>query len=159
MSIIMEAVTGIRTIRGELNLSPARELRVFIKTLGKDPAEVLERNMTYLERLAKADVVEVGESVKKPKGSAAQVKSSLEVYVPLEGLLNIDLEIDRLKKEETKVDQDLAFLDKKLLNEDFLKRAPEDVVLKEKEKHEECLRKKERVREHIKKLYEAGGKK
>jgi len=158
MSIIMEAVTGIRTIRGELNLSPARELRVFIKTLGKDPAEVLGRNMTYLERLAKADVVEVGESVKKPKGSAAQVKSSLEVYVPLEGLLNIDLEIDRLKKEETKVDQALVFLDKKLLNEDFLKRAPEDVVLKEKEKHEECLKKKERIREHIKKLYEAGGK-
>ena len=158
MSIIMEAVTGIRTIRGELNLSPSRELRVFVKTLGKDPADVLERNRTYLEKLAKANVVEIGGSVKKPKGSAAQVKSSLEVYVPLEGLLNIDLEIDRLKKEEAKVEQTLALLNKKLLNEDFLKRAPEDVVLKEKEKHEECLRKKERIRDHINKLYEAGGK-
>jgi valyl-tRNA synthetase len=158
MTVIMEAVTGIRTIRGELNLSPSRELRVFIRTHGKDPADVLERNRTYLAKLAKADVVEIGEAVKKPKGSAAQVKSALEVYVPLEGLLNIDLEIDRLRKEEAKVDQTLAVLGKKLLNEDFLKRAPEDVVLKEKAKQEECLTKKERIREHIKKLYEAGGK-
>jgi valyl-tRNA synthetase len=86
------------------------------------------------------------------------VKGSLEVYVPLEGLLNIDLEVDRLRKEEAKVDQTLALLNKKLLNEDFLKRAPEEVVSKEREKHDECMRKRERVREHIKKLYEAGGR-
>ena len=158
MAVIMEAVTGIRTIRGELNLSPSRELTAFLRTLGKEPAEILERNLTYLEKLAKADVVEIGESVVKPRGSAAQVKASLEVYVPLEGLLNIDVEVDRLRKEEAKVEQTLVLLNKKLLNEDFLKRAPEAVVSKEKEKHEECLRKRERIREHIKKLYEAGGR-
>ena len=158
MSVIMEAVMGIRTIRGELNLSPSRELKVFLKTHAGESTDVLQRNLTYLQKLAKADIAEIGESVAKPRGSAAQVKSFLDVYVPLEGLLNVELEVDRLKKEEAKVDQTLALLNRKLLNEDFVRKAPEEVVLKEKEKHEECLRKKERIRDHINKLYEVGGR-
>lgn len=158
MSVIMEAVTGIRTIRGELNISPSLLLRVHIKTLGSGAEELLHANLSYLEKLARAELKEIGRTVSKPKGSAAQVKTSLEVYVPLEGLLNIDFEVDRLKKEEARIDETLAFLRGKLENEGFLKRAPAAVVAKEKEKYEEQLTKRERIREHIKKLYDAGGK-
>ncbi len=158
MSVLIEAVTGIRTIRGELNLSPSIELRAHIKTLSARTTEVLERDLLYLRKLAKVDIAELGEDVKKPKGSAAAVRSSLEVYVPLEGLLNIGMEIDRLNKEESKIRETIDFLNRKLQNEDFLKRAPKEVVSKEKEKYDECLRKVERVREHIRKLQEAGGK-
>lgn len=70
----------------------------------------------------------------------------------------MDLEIDRLRKDGAKVEESIAFLNKKLLNEDFLGRAPKDIIAKEKEKYEECLRKKDRIQENIKKLYEVGGK-
>ncbi len=158
MSIIMETIMGIRTIRGELNLPPSVEFKVFVKTLGGKAEEVLKNNLIYLKKLARADVVEIGWGVKKPKGSAAAVRNNVEVYVPLEGLLNIDLEIDRLNKEQTRIEETASFLNKKLLNEDFLTRAPKDIVMKEQEKYEEYLRKKERIQENIKKLYEARGK-
>ncbi len=158
MAIIMEAVAGIRTIRGELNLSPSLELRASVRTLTDMAEEVLKKNLPYLRKLGRAYVTGIGKDVKKPKGSAAAVRGYVEVYVPLEGLLNIELEIDRLRKDGSKVEESISFLSRKLLNEDFLKRAPKEVIAKEKEKYEECLRKKERIEEHIKKLYEAGGK-
>jgi valyl-tRNA synthetase len=158
MAIVMEAVTGVRTIRGELNISPSLELKVSVRALSRKAEEVLKRNIGYLRKLARADVLQIGTDVTKPKGSAAAVRSFSEVFVPLEGLLNIELEIDRLRKDGAKVEETIAFLSKKLLNEDFLKRAPKEIIAKEKEKYEECLRKKGRIEEHIQKLYEAGGK-
>jgi valyl-tRNA synthetase len=159
MAIIMETVMSIRTIRGELNLSPALELKVYIKALSDRAKNALTKNMIYIKKLAKADVKKLGTSVRKPKGSASAVRSYAEVYIPIEGLLNIELELERLKKEEANVERTCKFLNKKLLNEDFLNKAPRDVVLKEKEKYDECLKKRERIRENIKKLDRLGDKK
>ncbi len=158
MAIIMETVTGIRTIRGELNLSPSLELKACVKTQSDKADEVLSRNLAYLNKLARADITEIGAGVRKPGGAAAAVRDYVEVYVPLEGLLNIELEIDRLRKDEAKVDETIAFLNKKLSNEDFLGRAPQAIIAKEKDKYEECLRKKDRILENIRKLHEVGGK-
>ena len=159
MSLIIEAVTGIRTIRGELNLSPTLELKAYIKTLSEDVRQVLAGNLSYLKKLAKADIIEIGADVKKVKGSSVAVRKHVEVYVPLEGLLNLDLEIERLKKEEAKGEESIIFLKNKLHNEDFLKRAPKEVISREQDKYEECLRKKERILENLQKLYEARGEK
>ncbi|RPI38018.1 MAG: valine--tRNA ligase, partial [Nitrospiraceae bacterium] len=157
MSIIMEAVMGIRTIRGELNLSPGLELKAHVKTLSEKAQDVLSGNLSYLKKLARVEVVEIGPEVLKMKGSSVAVRSHVEVYVPLEGLLNLDSEIERLRKEEARIEESLIFLSKKLQNEGFVKRAPKDVVAKEQEKHEECLRKKERILENLQKLFEAKG--
>jgi valyl-tRNA synthetase len=159
MSIIMEAVLGIRSIRGELNLSPGLELKAYVKTLNEKAQDVLSGNLAYLKKLAKVEVVKIGPDVMKIKGSSVAVRNHVEVYVPLEGLLNLDIEIDRLRKEEARIEESLIFLSKKLHSEDFMKRAPKDVIAKEQEKHEECLRKKERILENLRKLYEAKGEK
>ena len=65
----------------------------------------------------------------------------MEVYIPIKGLLNIDAEIDKLIKESRKVEEAMAFIDRKLMNEDFMKKAPEAVVEKEKAKHSELAAK------------------
>ena len=62
------------------------------------------------------------------------------------------------KKEEAKIEESIIFLNKKLLSEAFLKKAPKEVIAKEQDKLEECLRKKERILENLQKLYDAGGK-
>jgi valyl-tRNA synthetase len=159
MSIIMEAVLGIRSIRGELNLSPALELKAYVKTLSERAQDVLSGNLAYLKKMAKVEVVEIGPDVRKIKGSSVAVRNHVEVYVPLEGLLNLDSEIERLRKEEARIEESLIFLSKKLNNAEFVKRAPKEVVAKEQEKYEECLRKKERILENLQKLYEAKGEK
>ncbi|MEW6162731.1 MAG: valine--tRNA ligase [Nitrospirota bacterium] len=159
MSYIIDAVTGIRTIRGELNISPSFELNVSIRTYSRKAEEILRENVQYLKRLANASEIKIGMEVDKPEGSATCIKSSMEIYVLLKGVLNIEAEIDRLKKVEAEVEGSISFLNKKLLDEDFLLRAPTGVVEKEKARYEELIRKKERIMESIKKLKEAGGEK
>lgn len=152
MSIIMDAVTGIRNIRGELNLSPTQELRALIRTHDASGEAVLNENARYIEKVARVRILEMGPDVKKKPGMSVSVKGSIEVYVPLAGILDVDLELDRLRKELAKVNETIDFLAKKLGNEKFLSRAPEDVVQKEKEKYDECMIKKQRIEENAKKI-------
>ncbi len=157
MSYVIEAITGIRTIRGELNIPPSAEVKAAIKTFSDEIAAVLKANLHYVKRLSRAVDIEIGQDISKPMDSAACIRDSMEMYVPLKGLLNIDAEIDRLTKERSKVGEAMTFLDRKLLNEDFLKRAPDDVVRKEKSKYGELAAKKERIEENIKKMREIRG--
>ncbi len=159
MNIIIETVTGIRTIRGELNLSPSLELAIYIKTLNELSHAVLEKNNIFVEKLAKSKISRMGMRVRKPRGSASAVRDTVEVYIPLEGLLDVNLEVERLKKEDAKIDQSLSLVNRKLMNEDFLNKAPKDVVQKEKEKYDAFLKKKEKNMENLKKLHEIGIKK
>jgi valyl-tRNA synthetase len=159
MSSIIDAVTGIRTIRGELNILPSSELNAVIKTYDLKVDEILKKNVAYIKKLAHAGEIRIGMEAEKPEGSATSVKGSMEVYVLLKGVLNIDAEMDRLKKATADVEGSLSFLNKKLHNEDFLLRAPKEVVEKEKAKYEELSMRKERIKESIKKLREVGGEK
>lgn len=158
MLYVMDAVTGIRNIRGELNISPAAEVRVLIKIFKDGAGEILRNNIPLVQRLAKAGGIQVGKDMGKPKGSATAVRDLFEIYIPVEGLLNIDEEIGRLMKEKMKVSESLSFLDKKLQSEDFLKRAPKDVVEKEKARYQELVLKDERLEGSIKRLREMGVK-
>ena len=152
MSYIIEAVMGIRTIRGELNISPSLKLNVSIKTFSQMAEKILKENVQYLKNLAKAGEIKIGMNIEKPECSATSVKSSMEIYVPLKGVLNITAEVDRLKKEEAKVDVSIVSLNRKLFNEDFLQRAPREIIDKEKAKYEELIIIKKRILESIKML-------
>jgi valyl-tRNA synthetase len=154
MNYIIEAVTGIRTIRGELNISPSLKLNASIKTFSKKADEILTGNMHYIKSLAKAEEIQTGMNIVKPKGSATSVKGSMEIYVPLKGVLNIAAEVDRLTKDEAKVNEAIASLDNKLLNEDFLRKAPREIVNKERAKYEELIHMRERIVKSIKMLKE-----
>jgi valyl-tRNA synthetase len=157
MSYIIDALTGIRTIRGELNVIPSAEVNVSIKTYSQKAETLLRENIQYLQKLAHAGEIKIDMDVEKPEGSATCVKSSMEIYVVLKGILNIEAEMDRLRKTETEIEDSISFLEKKLMNEDFLLRAPKEVVEKEKMRHEGLIQRKERILESIKKLKEVGG--
>jgi len=157
MSHVMEAVTGIRNIRGELNISPGAEVKALFKTFGNGVEGTLEKNLHLIQKLAKAGEITIGKDVDKPKGSATGVRASFELYVPLEGVLNIEEEVARMIKEKTKVVESLSFLNKKLTSEDFLTRAPKEVVEKEKAKYQELVLKDERLQGSIQRLKEMGG--
>ncbi len=158
MLYVTEAVNGIRNIRGELNISPAAEVKVLIKTFSDGADGILANNIPLIQHLAKAGEIEAGRNVGKPKGSATGIRDFFEIYIPVEGLLNIDEEVARLTKEKMKVAESMSFLDKKLLSEDFLKRAPKNVVDKEKAKYQELVLKDERLEGSIKRLREMGVK-
>jgi len=151
MTIVMDAVTGIRSIRGELNISPSLELKAMIRT--HDHSEdILKRNFSYISGLARTKDLEIGGDIAPPKNTATSIKPLMEIYVPLKGLIDIDAEISRLSKELKKVEKELLFIKKKLANEDFIGKAPQNVVEENRAKHNEYIEKIKTIQVNISKL-------
>ncbi|MBI5675057.1 MAG: valine--tRNA ligase [Nitrospirae bacterium] len=151
MRIVMDAVTGIRSIRGELNVSPSLELEVMIKA-HDSAADILDENITFITKLAKVGTIKIGNNVEPPKNSAVAVKPLMEIFVPLRGLVNVDAEIDRLNKEKKKVEDDLLFVEKKLSNEGFVRNAPKAVIDENKDKLSVLKEKLQSIQINIKKF-------
>jgi len=154
MRYIMDAVTGIRSIRGELNIAPSITLDVYIKSLSSEAEEILHEGNQFILKLARAKNLTIGKAIVRQKGSAISVKKDFEIYIPVKGLIDIEQEKKRLLKELQKMDQEISFLNKKLMNEDFIKNAPQDVVNKDKEKYEELLIKSDKIKENVSVLEE-----
>lgn len=150
MRVIIDAVTGIRNIRGELNLPPSLELKAMIKALD-GTKDILDKNVIYVRKLAKANV-EIDSDIKPPAGAASAIKPSMEVFVPLKGLFDIDAEISRLNKEMAKVKETFLFIKKKLSNEDFINKAPKAVVEENTVKYNKLIEKIEAIQDKIDKL-------
>jgi valyl-tRNA synthetase len=151
MNIIMDAVTGIRNIRGELNLSPSLELQALIKA-SNNAESILNENISYIEKLARTKDVKIGREIHHPKNAAAAVRPFMEIFVPLEGLFDIDTEVNRLQKEKSRIDEDILFVQKKLSNEDFVTKAPKAIVEENKAKYSEYLEKLQSIQDKIEKL-------
>src|SRR5208337_801770 len=149
MEILLRAVTGIRSVRGELNITPSVEIRADIKTLSKEVQNVIEDNMVSIKKLTRCKEINIGPEIRRVEGSAVSVHEGMEVYIPLSGLLDVGAEIKRLQKEMAKIDESLIFLNKKLLNEDFLNNAPKNVLEKDKTKHDELLTRRAKLDENM----------
>lgn len=152
MNYVINAVAGIRSIRGELNISPSLEIKADIRTLSNEVEKILKDNLPAIIKLTRCKEINIGADVKRAKGSAVSVKEKMEIYIPIEGLLDIKSEIDRLQKEKTKIDDAIAVLNKKLFNEDFLKNAPDAIVQKEKAKFDNLIHRIGKIEENIKLL-------
>jgi valyl-tRNA synthetase len=151
MAKVIENIAGIRNIRGEFNVSPAEKVNAVIKATTAQNSRIITNALGYINSLARAEVSEVGTDVEPPDGSATCVTSSSGVAVSLASL-DVAGEIERLGKEKRKVDESLAFIQRKLYNEDFLKRAPQHIVEKEQKKYDELLGKQEKIQESINKI-------
>jgi valyl-tRNA synthetase len=124
-------VLAVRQIRGEMDVSPARPLRVLLK--GATPADLaaLERHRASLTRLAALERIEIlsGEAPVPP--SATALVGALTLLVPMAGLIDPAAEVDRLTKRIAKARQDLAKTSAKLGNDEFVRNAPAEVVTAE----------------------------
>lgn len=150
MEYIIEAISGVRSIRGELNIAPSQNLDVYIKTQSKEAQEILSMGKNYIMKLSRAKDLKIQEDIKREKGSAISVKRGFEIYIPVKELINIEQEKKRLQKELKKTEEEIQFLNKKLLNEDFIKNAPKDVVMKDRERYEELVKKSDKIKENLK---------
>ncbi len=151
MGIVMDAVLGVRNIRGELNISPAAKIRIFITGASAGVVSVLQSYIDYIKKLAGASEVIFQAEDLKDKG-AVSLRTGFTVCVPLEGLIDVKGELARLEKELKNISGDLEFVSRKLMNEDFVGKAPQKVVEKEKAKLEDLQAKKNGLLENIGRL-------
>jgi valyl-tRNA synthetase len=152
MALLIDVISGIRNIRGEMNITPSLEMDVLVQSDESSTRETIERHQDLISNLAKLKSLTVTGSGKRPKSSATAVIEGATIFVSLEGVIDFARESERLEKEINKLDTELAKVSKKLENEAFLSKAPPHVVEDVKEKHARFAEKKQKVRANLERI-------
>jgi valyl-tRNA synthetase len=139
MEVVIEAIEGIRSIRGETGISPAKKVGAIVHAADAEVRALMSQHRATVEHLAGVASLEVSEPGPRPRVCSTNVGPHMEVFVPLEGLIDLDAEEMRLQKEIAKGDADLALLKSRLENPSFVERAPKEVVEKDRARIVELL--------------------
>jgi valyl-tRNA synthetase len=134
MAFVQQVIESLRTLRSEMGIPPGKEITLLMRTGPGHSHESVRRYQGYLQRLARVRSLEFLTTGPRPRLAASVVVEGEELYVPLEGLIDIDLERARVQKEIDRVAGILEGVRRKLSNENFVEKAPKDVVEKEREK-------------------------
>ena len=152
MQMVMDLIMAIRNIRGEMNIAPSMQIKAIVKVETGEIGEHLEKSSGYVKTLARLTELGIGVDEKKPKAAATGVIKGAEVYVPLEGIIDLTQERDRLQKEIAKISKDIDVFSKKLSNKNFVDKAPKEVVEKDTAKLGEFKAKREKLEQSLKML-------
>ncbi len=151
---IRDIVTNIRNIRGEMNIHPKKRLTVMISSADGKEIDLIKEYGVYIESLAGVEKIETGRNIEQPEGSATSITGPYTIYVPLVGIVDFTEEKKRLDKEMEKLKADLVKVEGKLGSENFISKAPEEVVAKERNKRHTILAKRDNLLESLKKVEE-----
>ncbi len=133
MEALIEAITSIRNIRQEMGVPSSKKSKLYILP-EKGMEKAFETSEDYLMKLAYAEEVIIIKEEIEEENFISKVNKSSTIYIPLLDLVEKEVELSRLSKEKKKLEGELLRVTKKLTNENFVKKAKEEVVLKEKEK-------------------------
>jgi valyl-tRNA synthetase len=149
MQMVMDLILAIRNIRGEMNIAPSLQINVIVKVETTELGDHLEKSAGYAKTLARIKELRIGVSEAKPRSVATAVIAGAEVYVPLEGVLDLTQERDRLQKEIAKISKDIEVFSAKLSNKNFVDKAPREVVEKDTAKLEEFKVKRNKLEQSL----------
>ena len=121
MNTMIDAIRGIRAVRKNMDVAPSRKAHIIVVTSSDKIADMFTQGEGFLERLA-------------PSTAVQAVFGGGEIYIPLEDLIDIAKELERLDKEKTRLDGEIKRLNGKLSNESFVSKAPAAVVEQERAK-------------------------
>jgi valyl-tRNA synthetase len=156
MGLVMEVINALRNIRGEMNLPPGEPMTVLIRTKNEGMEKRLRENQTFIQFLALVKEVRFGKDLEKPHYSAFTAVREVEIFVPM-GRSRMEEEARRLQKEIMKIEKEGAFVTKKLSNEQFLSKAPPEIVQEVREKALEFHTQREKLEESLNKIKEGLG--
>jgi valyl-tRNA synthetase len=128
MDLTLSVARAVRNIRAKNTIPPSRKVKVVVSAAAETDVRALEAARGVLEGLAGASEVTVGQGLAKPSASAAEVVGTLQVFVPIGGIIDRDREIDRMRKQLGERRDHLLGMRRKLENEAFLQKAPRHVV-------------------------------
>lgn len=149
MKCLIDIITAIRNIRSVWNIDPKREMSAFINVHDKKEEKLLAGNADLVKKLSKLSELQIGK-LTKPKNSAVSVVSTLEVYVPLEGLIDFEKEKARLIKEEHKISSEIKVISGRLKDKNFSSKAPEDVIEKQRARKAELELQIKKLKDNLK---------
>jgi valyl-tRNA synthetase len=130
-------ITAIRNVRGEMNIAPGKPLSILLRNVNSEEQRRLSENESFLMNLAKLDSITVLDADDQAPTCATQLIGSMDLLIPMAGLIDKDAELSRIAKQLEKTQQELARVAGKLSNEGFVAKAPEAVLEKERAKQAE----------------------
>jgi valyl-tRNA synthetase len=148
IALLKEIVGSVRNLRSEMNIAPARKAPIQIRAEGPD-ADVIRGQRDWILLLGRGESLEVGPQVRKPEVAASAVVREHEIFLPLAGLIDVELELGRLRKEYERISREFDASRRKLQNEDFLGKAKKEVVDREREKFETLGSTKEKLERNL----------
>lgn len=134
MGLIMDAIKAVRNIKAEMNVPPSKKNKL-IFVAGDSERRILEDGKRFIERLAGAsEIVIQADKSGVPDDAVTAVLAGAEIFIPLEDLVDIAKELERLEKEKANLEKELERVNSKLSNEGFISKAPAKVVEEEQAK-------------------------
>lgn len=155
MAFLIEIIKAVRNIRMEVNAPMSSQIDIMIQLDNEADKHVLDENADYVENFLHPKELTVASEVEAPKLAKTAVIPGAQIFVPLTELVNVDDELEKMEKEEKRLEDEVARCEKKLANKGFVDHAPEAVVNKEKEKKADYESQLSGVRERIQDLKES----
>jgi valyl-tRNA synthetase len=134
---IQEVIKTIRNIKAEMNIPLTKGIDVYIRVVDGKKEKLVREHLSYIKNLAHVQSFKIGSLLEKPEYSATGVLEDLEIFVPLKGVIDLEAEVQRLERKLQKIEKEMIVTNKKLNNSDFIQKAPENIIKKEKEKTKE----------------------
>jgi len=147
---VVDLVTAIRSVRAEMNITPATAIPLVLATASAATQARAARWAEMMRRLARLSDISFAQ--RPPQGAVQLIVRGEVAALPLTGVIDFAAEKARLEKEMARVSSDIARIDAKLANADFVARAPEDVVEGEREKREEAEARRAKIDEALARL-------
>ena len=151
IQIIMDVISSIRVIKTNLTISPSKNISIILRG-SEDITTIIQKYSEYLLQMVKVTSISSGVNIDKPSQSAAAVINSLELFIPLAGLIDIEKEQDRLKNQIEDMKGRLNSVNSKLNNKNFVSRAPENVVQNEESKQKRYMSSLEKLNKNLQSL-------
>lgn len=152
MQILTEIIRTVRNIRAEVNTPLSKKIQLFLKVKDETLLASLKKNSAYIERFCNPSDLILETDIQAPEKAMTAVVTGVELFLPLEGLINIEEEVERLQKEVKKFDAEVERVQKKLGNAGFVKKAPAHVIEEERKKEQDYVEKREVVRARLAEL-------
>ncbi|MFW5628822.1 MAG: valine--tRNA ligase [Candidatus Cloacimonadaceae bacterium] len=149
MKFVQESITAIRNLRKQLNLSPALGVKIYVRTAEDAQNKLFEDYAGYFARLARVEEIHSGKDTEKPKPAVSAVVRNIEIFIPLAGLIDPEIEKARLMKQLERHEKELMSVQRKLNNPKFVENAKPEIVAREREREEENKIKVELVKAQI----------
>ncbi len=152
MQFVQNTIESIRNVRGELSVPPSKEIGIIISFSERAKTEIVQKYQSYFLRLARVTTIEQLTNGQKPKQAASAVVQGGEVFIPLEGIIDLDAERERIEKEIAHNQKMFDSIQSKLADDRFVTKAPKPVVDKEREKLEHFRTSLEKLKKNLERL-------
>ncbi len=136
VEVVKGLIRGVRNLKAELSIPPSQEVEIFIKSSNQELLKGISKMEPSIKQLARVSRISLTET--QPPQTLSFFLPELEVYVKVGELIDVEKEIERLRKKLSKLKKEIEKLEKKLSNKNFLERAPKEVVEKNKEELREA---------------------